>query len=104
MSRGFTHAVAFHGFEPSEVLIGGTAPPSLKEDLRDAIDAAIGSGIRVRVATPDDHYGGDSPRNIVNRITAGGMGGVQIEQSLKARDDHWCAIADAVADVYDALI
>lgn len=104
MSRGFTHAVAFHGFEPPEVLIGGTAPPSLKADLRDAIDAAIGSGIRVRVATPDDHYGGDSPRNIVNRLTAGGMGGVQIEQGLQAREDHWCAIADAVGDVYDALI
>jgi hypothetical protein len=54
MSRGFTDAVAFHGFEPPEVLSG--------------------------------------------------MGGIQIEQSLGARDDHWCAIADAVADVYDALI
>ena len=56
MSRGFTHAVAFPGFVPPEVLIGGTAPPSLKADLRDAIDAATGSGIRVRVATADDHW------------------------------------------------
>jgi phage replication-related protein YjqB (UPF0714/DUF867 family) len=106
MSRGFTHAVAFHGFERPEVLIGGTAttPPSLKDDLREAIDAATGPGIVVRVATPDDHFGGDSPRNIVNRLTAGGTGGIQIEQSLQARDDHWCAIADAVADVYGALL
>jgi hypothetical protein len=51
MSRGFTHAVAFHGFEPPEVL-----------------------------------------------------GGIQIEQSLGPATTTGCAIADAVADVYDALI
>ena len=29
--RGFVHAVAFHGFEQPEILIGGTAPTALKE-------------------------------------------------------------------------
>jgi phage replication-related protein YjqB (UPF0714/DUF867 family) len=104
MPRGFTHAVAFHGFGEDEILIGGTALPTLKEELREKIEAAIGPGIRVRVATPADKFGGDNPCNIVNRLTAGGTGGIQIEQSLQARDDHWCKIADAVADVYDALL
>ena len=30
----------------------------------------------------------------------GRANGIQIEQSLQASTGHWCAIADAVADVY----
>jgi hypothetical protein len=45
-------------------------------------------------------FGGDDPRNIVNRLTAGGANGIQIEQSLAARSGSWAAIADAVAEVY----
>ena len=89
MTRGFTHAVAFHGFGDDEILIGGTALPTLKQELREKIEAAIGPGIRVRVATPANKFGGDNPCNIVNRLTAGGTGGIQIEQSLPAREDHW---------------
>ena len=104
MSRGFTHAVAFHGFEGDEILIGGGGGPELKELVREAVDTAIGSAIRVRVATDADHFGGDDPCNIVNRLTAGGVGGLQIEQSRTARDEHWCEIADAVAGVYETVV
>ena len=45
-------------------------------------------------------YDGDSVRNIVNRLTAGGANGVQIEQSIEARNGFWKVIADAVASVY----
>jgi phage replication-related protein YjqB (UPF0714/DUF867 family) len=55
----------------------------------------------VRIASPDKGYGGDRPQNIVNRLTAGGANGIQIEQSLRARTSHWQDIADAVAEVYD---
>jgi phage replication-related protein YjqB (UPF0714/DUF867 family) len=99
--RGFRYAVAFHGFDEQEVLVGGAAAAALKEEIRCAIARAIeGSNITVRVATPEDHYGGDDERNIVNRLTRGGVGGVQLEQSLTARQDHGTAIADAVASVY----
>jgi phage replication-related protein YjqB (UPF0714/DUF867 family) len=101
IDRGFTHAVAFHGFEQAEILIGGTAPPALKEEIMGAIEAATGgSDICVRIATPDDEFGGDDPCNIVNRLTAPIAGGIQIEQSLTARRDHGTAIAGAVAAVY----
>jgi hypothetical protein len=101
LDRGFAHAVAFHGFDEQEVLIGGIAPTGLKHEVRSAIEAAtVGSGISVRVATPKDRFGGDDPRNIVNRLTVDGLGGLQIEQSLSARRDHGAAIADAVAAVY----
>jgi phage replication-related protein YjqB (UPF0714/DUF867 family) len=101
IDRGFAHAVAFHGFDKSEILIGGTAPPVLKHEIRCAIEAATSSSdICVRVATPDDEFGGDDPCNIVNLLTDRGAGGIQIEQSLLARKDHGEAIADAVATVY----
>lgn len=102
IERGFAHGLAFHGFGDEEILIGGTASAALKQEIKSAIDAAIGgSGILVRVASLEDRFGGDDPRNIVNRLTACNAGGVQIEQSLRARRDHGPAIADAVAAVYE---
>ena len=101
IGRGFRHAVAFHGQQTDDVLIGGRAQFRLKAELANAIeDVVSGSGIRVRIATPDDVFGGDSPRNLVNRITAGGRGGIHLEQSLLARQRHGAQIADAVARVF----
>ena len=106
IARGFTYAVAFHGFDApqthADVLIGGGAPESLKQEIKKAINGALaGSGMIVRIASPDEGYDGDSPQNIINRLTAGGANGIQIEQSLRARTSHWQNIADAVAEVYD---
>lgn len=104
-NRGFTYAVSFHGYSGSDILVGGAAPTSLKEDVRDAIAAAIsGSGITVRVAGPSDPVNGDSPDNFVNWLTSNGQNGVQIEQPLSARSNYGQEIADAVASVYDALL
>jgi phage replication-related protein YjqB (UPF0714/DUF867 family) len=101
ISRGFKYAVAFHGFGGTGVLIGGAAPNSLKREIAGAIERAVaGSGIEVRIAQPDDDLGGDSSRNVVNRLTANRANGIQIEQSFSAREGHGQAIADAVASVY----
>ncbi len=101
IGRQFKHAVAFHGFSQKGVLIGGAAPGSLKGEIAGAIDEALaGSGIPVQIADRDDDLGGNSPRNVVNRLTAGQAGGIQIEQSFAARERHWDAISDAVAAVY----
>jgi phage replication-related protein YjqB (UPF0714/DUF867 family) len=101
IGRGFRYAVAFHGLRDEEILVGGGAAFRLKAEIASSIENALsGSGIRVRIAGPDDVFGGDSPRNIVNRLTAGGRGGIHIEQSLPARVDHADDIANAVADVF----
>src|SRR5262249_62086344 len=93
ISRGFTYAVAFHGFDdaeiPFDILIGGAAPYSLKQDIETAIKGAItGSDITVHIASPDEKFGGDSLQNIVNRLTAGGANGIQIEQNPRAPSSH----------------
>jgi phage replication-related protein YjqB (UPF0714/DUF867 family) len=101
IGRGFAYAVAFHGFSEADVLVGGAAPAAIKQEIAAAVEQALdGSRIQVRIAGPSDKFGGDDPKNIVNRLAATGIGGVQIEQSSKARDGFWQAIADAVAEVY----
>jgi phage replication-related protein YjqB (UPF0714/DUF867 family) len=109
ISRGFAHAVAFHGFEDADVgtdvLVGGRAPDELKQAIAAEIDrATAGSGLRVRIAGPEDNFGGDDERNVVNRLTAKGGSGIQIEQSPAARSRRWEEIANAVAAVYDAVV
>lgn len=75
----------------------------MKADVASEIEKTLaGSNIPVRIASSGDVFGGDDPANIVNRLTAGGANGVQIEQSLLARTEHWVEIADAVAKVYSS--
>ena len=106
ISRGFRYAVAFHGFSRREILVGGgTAAGSLKSDIKRAIERKIaGSGIAVRIAQPDESYEGDSRRNVVNRLTAGGANGIQIEQSFLARERYGQVITDAVVNVYNSRV
>ena len=101
--RGFTYAVAFHGFSQCRILIGGGASYALKQEIQVAIQAAVlGSGIAVDIATAADNFNGDNPNNIVNRLANGN--GIQIEQSKEARDNYWQEIADAVQGVYNCKI
>jgi len=108
ISRGFTYAVAFHGFDdpeiPYDILIGGTAPDPLKQEIRTAIEGIVGSDFTVQITKPHEQFGGDSPLNIVNRLTVGAANGIQIEQKIRPREKYAKPIADAVADVYDARL
>ena len=109
ISRGFTYAIAFHGFDDPEIsfdiLIGGAASYSLKQEVETAIKGATtGSDITVHIASSDEKFGGDSLKNIVNRLTASGANGIQIEQSPRARSNHWREIADVVANVYSSKL
>lgn len=108
ISRGFRYAVAFHGFDdpniPHDILIGGLAPATLKESVKDAIEGVVGSDFTVHITTPDEQFGGDDKRNIVNRLTAGGANGVQIEQKIGPREKYAQAIADAVANRFLARL
>jgi len=102
ISRGFRYAVAFHGFDdpniPHDILVGGLAPDALKENVKEAIEGVVGSDFTVHVTQPGEQFGGDDKRNIVNRLTAGGANGVQIEQKKGPREKYAQPIADAVAD------
>ena len=108
ISRGFRYAVAFHGFDdpniPHDILVGGLAPDTLKESIKEAIEGVVGSDFTVHITKPDEQFGGDDKRNIVNRLTAGGANGVQIEQKIGPREKYAQPIADAVANRFLARI
>lgn len=99
ISRGYRHAVAFHGFDDEPgVLIGGTAPIGVKKRLARRIGQVLPDGLEARVAFPAERYGGDDASNIVNRLSP--CAGIQIEQGPSAREDYANAIADVVADFF----
>jgi phage replication-related protein YjqB (UPF0714/DUF867 family) len=106
ISRRFSYAVAFHGFDDDniqyDILVGGLACEALKEKVKAAIEGVVGSDFTVHITKPDERFGGDDQRNIVNRLTAGGRHGIQIEQKKGPREKYARSIADAVANVYDS--
>ena len=106
VGRPFRFAVSFHGFDdsdvPHDILLGGIAPDALKLEIKSAIETAVPS-LAVHITQPEEKYGGDSKRNIVNRLAVGGAA-IQLEQQPHVRDDHAHAVADAVADVYGSKL
>jgi phage replication-related protein YjqB (UPF0714/DUF867 family) len=99
--RSYAYSVAFHGMGASGVLIGGAGPSQLKHMLRQAISAALGGAAGpVTIAKQGSALGGTSPDNVGNWLTAGGAGGIQLEQSNLVRTKYWRDVADAVASVY----
>ena len=103
--RQFAYAVAFHGMKDSGILIGGRGPKQLKELLRKELEAALGDAAGpIKIASKNSDKGGYSLANVANWVTAGGGGGIQIEQSSKVRDKYWKDVAEAVASVYSGLV
>jgi len=102
--RGFADAVSFHGFthdgSENEIIVGGGADDLKAHVAAVLVRALAGTPLTVRTALPGDPLGGSEARNIVNRITAGSRGGVQIEQGPLARDHYPLVIADAIARAY----
>ena len=102
-ARKFEYAISFHGMAEDRILIGGTAPTRLRQEIREAIRLAIDDPkMAVDLSLPGEPNGGLDPKNIVNRYAS--QGGVQIEQSPRARREHWKEIVDAVARVFAAKL
>ena len=99
---GYAYSVAFHGYGEDTVAVGGAAPLSLKTEIADAIQVALGGEHAVEVVTSGPYAGAD-PKNLCNWITATGAG-IQIEQPSDVRSGHWQAVADAVAAVFAAKL
>jgi len=107
--RGFVDAVSFHGFtragRENEIVVGGAADDRLRRHVAAVLTQAVaGTPLSVHIAPLGDPLGGTDGRNIVNRITANGRGGVQIEQGPAARDEYALVIADAIVRVYRARL
>lgn len=93
--RRFMRAVAFHGHEGDDVLIGGLAPIALQTKIATAL---VARGIRAELA-PASRLGGSSPSNLCNRVTVDGQSGIQIEQPLSVRLRRWKVVVEVVFTV-----
>ncbi len=98
-SRGFEYAVSFHGYSGSDILVGGGADTTLKNEVKAAIEDAVDEAFTVTVVSSGE-YAGISPDNFVNWLTSSGDNGIQIEQPYSARSGYGQDIAEAVADVF----
>ena len=103
----FTHSISFHGFDLSrnpgpDIRIGGLAGKALKASVKDAIEDQVPKIGEVRVEQPGDRFSGMDPENVVNRLSRA-SGGLQIEQSARARRSWAPEIAEAVASVYQSI-
>ncbi|WP_165075938.1 poly-gamma-glutamate hydrolase family protein [Paludisphaera rhizosphaerae] len=96
--RRYDYAFSFHGKAAEGLLVGGTGPMELKQEVAEALKKAVGDkGVEVVIAYQGQPLGGTTPSNIVNRYTDRG---IQLEQGPTARREYWKEIADAVAEVY----
>jgi phage replication-related protein YjqB (UPF0714/DUF867 family) len=95
--RGFDRAVAFHGWSERGIGIGGLAPESERVRLRDRIARETPLDVSL---VQNGEYAGRSESNVVNRVTADGRSGLQLEQSSDAREEFGGTIARIVADLF----
>lgn len=100
--RGFDRAVSFHAWLQSGVGVGGAAPLTVREAVRDAIADAVDGDYDVFLVE-DPAYRGDKPENVVNWLTADGASGIQLEQGGQVRSAYGEEIVDAVADALEGL-
>lgn len=102
-SRGFRYAVSFHGMSGSgKVLVGGAASRLLKIRAKAALDAVLPAHYKIEI--PTGGLDGSDPANFVNWLTASGVGGIQLEQTMDARRDFGIDIARAMADLLGSLL
>jgi len=94
--RAFDYAVSFHGYGEADIAVGGGALTVVKTEVKEAIEAVVGSAYDVNIVTSGP-YAGVDPDNFVNWL---GSDGVQIEMPYGARRDYGQAIAEAVAQVF----
>jgi|GEM_PF-536883 len=103
--RGFGYALSYHGMEREGVLLGGSVSTEVKELVRDAIRETVGDRrLRVTIADAGHRHGARSGENFVNWLTAGGQGGLQIEQGPNTRRRHWRELSQAVAQTFERLV
>ncbi|WP_254534973.1 poly-gamma-glutamate hydrolase family protein [Halomarina litorea] len=98
----YRHAVAFHGWSNDGVGVGGGAPRDVLEHVRDTVREHADGAFPVCLVA-DPAYDGTDPDNVVNWLTEGGDGGVQLEQGWSVRTDHRDVVADAVVAAFDSL-
>lgn len=96
---GFEYAVSFHLWDDGdEILIGGLADRSLRDDLAEQVYDAV-NGKR-DVETEEGKYMAETEDNFVNWLTADNRSGVQIEAPAIICQRYRKRLGECVADFF----
>ncbi len=95
--RGFETVISFHGLEDDRVLVGGAIDEGVKRRVVERFAGAVSDPVEI---VADGPYGGVSPANFVNWLAASDRGGLQLEQSARARIRE----PDAVVSALESLV
>ena len=106
--NGFPYAVAFHGMKEKSakytIYVGGASSTCVRDQVIATLTSVLANENDVSVVhSPDPKLAGDSEYNLVNWLTLGGAGGIQLEQTRDVRDDYGPEVARAVAELLPAL-
>lgn len=100
--RRFQYAVSIHMHNESYNAVGGQADESIRHRITERLDETLPKENRYRHA--DMKYAGKKDSNIVNRITADGGSGIQLELTPKTCYIYRKRVAQAVAGVVTELV
>jgi phage replication-related protein YjqB (UPF0714/DUF867 family) len=99
--RGFTHCLTFHLWNGDEVLLGGLADDPFRERLAGHLEDAIDGKRPIVTDHSSGKYMASTEQNLVNRLSADGRSGVQIEMPPIIALRYRKRVARALADFYD---
>ncbi len=92
----FDRVVSFHLWNGDEIIVGGRANDTYRENLAERIAAGV-NGVR-DVVTEDAKYMGDSEANVVNWLTHDSQRGIQIEAPAYVYQRYRKRLGEAVAE------
>ncbi|WP_459193183.1 poly-gamma-glutamate hydrolase family protein [Halosimplex sp. J119] len=99
--RGFDYCISFHVFRGDDVLVGGLADKTLRDELGERISEAINGKRHVETERSEMRYAGKTQENIVNRLTTDSESGIQIEMPALIAHRYRKRVARTVADFFD---
>jgi phage replication-related protein YjqB (UPF0714/DUF867 family) len=97
----YEYAIAFHGTCDPEIQVGGKAPQSFREEVRNAINEVL-EGTEYNAVLGTDEYRVDGDETLANRLAT--RCGIWIGQDEDSREQYGTEIAMAVADVLETRI
>ncbi|MEA5409593.1 poly-gamma-glutamate hydrolase family protein [Haloarculaceae archaeon H-GB2-1] len=99
--RDFTHCITFHVWNGDEILIGGLADTEFRKRLADRVADATNGKRKVVTDHSQGKYMASTETNLVNRLTADGASGIQIEMPPVIAHRYRKRVARAVGDFYE---
>lgn len=104
-NTNFQRAIAFHIKKDAEKIeVGGLTDRQLRKDIAATVEEAVNEKWETELEYDEGTYMGQKKANVVNRLTADGQSGVQIELPIYAARNYRKRIARNLAEWFQNSI